>query len=74
MYLKKKEVAAVLRVTVRTITTYMQQGVIPHPKRVGRILLWDEAELLRSVAHTATQVDDRCPVKRGRPRKTLFAA
>lgn len=38
MYLTKKEVAEVLRVSVRTITTYMQQGAIPNPKKIGGIL------------------------------------
>jgi predicted site-specific integrase-resolvase len=74
MYLKKKEVAAVLRVTVRTITTYMQQGLIPYPKKVGRILLWDEVELQRSVANSVMLVANRPVAKRGRPRKILLPA
>jgi predicted DNA-binding transcriptional regulator AlpA len=69
MYLKKKEVAALLRVTVRTVTTYMQQGLIPHPKKVGRILLWDEVELQRSLGHSVTRAANSQVVRRGRPRK-----
>lgn len=71
MYLKKKEVAALLRVTVRTVTTYMQHGLLPCPKRVGRILLWNEAELQRSLGHSVTPAAKSQVVRRGRPRKIL---
>lgn len=73
MYLTKKEVAEVLRVSVRTITTYMQQGAIPNPKKIGGILLWEEEELYRRIKHASpSAVEPEC-VKRGRPRKVLFA-
>lgn len=72
MYLKKKEVAALLRVTVRTVTTYMQYGLIPCPKKVGRILLWDEVELQRSIGHSVIQAANVQVAKRGRPRKILL--
>lgn len=73
MFLTKKEVAEVLRVSVRTITTYMQQGAIPNPKKIGGILLWEEEELYRRIKHASpSAVEPEC-VKRGRPRKVLFA-
>lgn len=72
MYLKKKEVAALLRVTVRTVTTYMQQGLIPCPKKVGKILLWDEMELQRSIGHSVMRAANAQVAKRGRPRKILL--
>lgn len=69
MYLKKKEVAEMLRVSIRTITTYMQQGAIASPRKVGRTLLWDEEELRRSLAFSAYSEPVPETVKRGRPRK-----
>lgn len=73
MYLTKREVAEVLRVSVRTITTYMQQGAIPNPKKIGGILLWEEEELHRRIKHASPcAVEPEC-VKRGRPRKVRFA-
>lgn len=74
MYLTKNEVANVLRVSVRTITTYMQQRVIPAPKKIGRTLLWDEEELHRWVKYSTPSVVEQQPsiVKRGRPRKVRF--
>lgn len=73
MYLTKKEVAEVLRVSVRTITTYMQQGMIPNPKKIGGILLWEAEELHRRIKHASScAVEPEC-VKRGRPRKVRFA-
>lgn len=72
MYLKKKEVADLLRVTVRTVTSYMQQGLIPNPRRVGKILLWDQVELQRSLYfHSKSQPSAHVPKGRGRPRKIL---
>jgi predicted DNA-binding transcriptional regulator AlpA len=73
MYLTKQEVAAVLRVSVRTITTYMQQGAIPKPKKVGGILLWDEDELHRKIVFSSACETTQESVKRGRPRKVRFA-
>lgn len=73
MYLTKKEVAAVLRVSVRTITTYMQQRAIPNPKRVGGILLWDEAELHGKILFSSSPAAPQEKNKRGRPRKIRLA-
>lgn len=73
MYLTKQEVAAVLRVSVRTITTYMRQGAIPKPKKVGGILLWDEEELHRKIVYSSACETGQESVKRGRPRKIRFA-
>ncbi|PLY39694.1 hypothetical protein CSZ94_25025 [Janthinobacterium sp. ROICE36] len=73
MYLTKKEVAEVLRVSVRTITTYMQQGAIPNPKKIGGILLWEEVELHRRIKHASPSAVEPERIKRGRPRKVLFA-
>lgn len=73
MYLTKKEVAEVLRVSVRTITTYMQQGAIPNPKKIGGILLWEEVELHRRIKHASPSAVEPERVKRGRPRKVQFA-
>jgi predicted site-specific integrase-resolvase len=72
MYLRKKEVADLLRVTVRTVTSYMQHGLIPNPKKVGKILLWDEVELQRSLDFCSKpQLSAHVPRGRGRPRKIL---
>lgn len=72
MYLKKKEVADLLRVTVRTVTSYMQNGLIPNPRRVGKILLWDQVELQRSLDfHSKPQSNANVRKGRGRPRKVL---
>ena len=38
--LKKSEVAALLRVTPRTIENYLKQGRIPAPVRIGNRPLW----------------------------------
>lgn len=72
MYLTKKEVAEVLRVSVRTITSYMQRGVIPEPRKIGGILLWDEEGLHRRIKDSSSGADEPEPSKRGRPRKVLF--
>jgi DNA-binding transcriptional MerR regulator len=72
MYLKKKEVADLLRVTVRTVTSYMQHGLIPNPRRVGKILLWDQSELQRSLNfHDKMKSSAPAAKGRGRPRKIL---
>lgn len=73
MYLTKTEVAGVLRVSVRTITTYMQQNAIPKPKKVGGILLWDEEELHQKIVYSSSSAAAHEGVKRGRPRKVRFA-
>lgn len=71
MYLTKQEVANVLRVSVRTITTYMQQRVIPEPRKLGGILLWDEDELHRRIKFSMPNdsLAETLRRKRGRPRK-----
>ena len=72
MYLKKQEVADLLRVSVRTITSYMQHGLIPNPRRVGKILLWDQGELQRSLdLYSKPQLSTHVLKGRGRPRKIL---
>ena len=73
MYLTKKEVAEVLRVSVRTVTTYMQRGVIPDPRKIGGILLWEEEELHRRIKYSSSGEAEPEHAKRGRPRKVLFA-
>jgi excisionase family DNA binding protein len=74
-YLTKKEVAEVLRVSVRTITDYMSKGLLPAPKRLGRILLWDEDELIGAVS-SINAGREGAPASsrasRGRPRKVVF--
>lgn len=71
-YLTKDEVAAMLRVSVRTVTTYMSQGLLPQPLQLGRKLLWNEEAVIQFIqpkpvlaSHTGE------PVKRGRPRKVV---
>jgi DNA-binding transcriptional MerR regulator len=73
MYLTKQEVAEVLRVSVRTITTYMQRGAIPKPTKVGGILLWDKDELHRKIVYSSACKNAQESAKRGRPRKIRFA-
>lgn len=72
-FLTKKEVAEVLRVSVRTITEYNSKGLLPRPKRLGRTLLWEESELFAKVSCTGMHRKDTeaLPVRasRGRPRK-----
>ena len=72
-YLTKREVAEVLRVSVRTISTYQKRGYIPFPKKVGGILLWNEEELCRKIAYSSGDTITSETVKRGRPRKVLFS-
>jgi predicted DNA-binding transcriptional regulator AlpA len=73
MYLTKKEVAEVLRVSVRTVSTYMQQCAIPDPKKIGGILLWEEEELYRHIKYSSSVAAEPERAKRGRPRKVRFA-
>ena len=73
-YITKNEVAALLRVSVRTLTTYMSQGLLPQPLQLGRKLLWDESSLVQFLqVPTTTPAVTRPikPVRRGRPRKAL---
>lgn len=44
-YLTKAELAAMLRVTTRTITNYVRGGALPAPTKVGRKALWNRAGL-----------------------------
>ena len=71
-YITKDEVAALLRVSLRTVTTYMSQGLLPQPLQLGRKLLWDEGSLMQFLqARVATPAvtQPMKPVRRGRPRK-----
>ncbi|WP_442906641.1 helix-turn-helix transcriptional regulator [Janthinobacterium sp. P210005] len=72
-YLTKTDVAALLRVSVRTITTYMSQGLLPQPRQLGRKLLWDESALVHYIERSApvtSKLAMNGPAKRGRPRKS----
>jgi len=78
MYLTKDEVAATLRVSVRTVSTYLTKGLLPQPMRMGRRLLWKNSDIEGSLEKTIISVMSTCdspvaPVKRarGRPRKIL---
>lgn len=74
-YLTKNELADVLRVSVRTVTTYMSQGLLPQPLQLGRKLLWDESAVIQHlqpkpkpiVANKAVG-----PARPGRPRKVAL--
>lgn len=71
-YLTKKEVADLLRVSIRTISNYMADRRIPMPKRLGRKALWDEEELIRWVSFKAASPQKMITppsASRGRPRK-----
>jgi predicted DNA-binding transcriptional regulator AlpA len=71
-YLTKDEVATMLRVSVRTVTTYMSQGLLPEPLQLGRKLLWDEGAVIQFIQPKpafAKPADG--PAKRGRPRKVV---
>lgn len=71
-YLTKDELAEMLRVSVRTVTTYMGQGLLPKPLQLGRKLLWEEAEVVQFIQ--PKPIFPKCvggPTKRGRPRKIV---
>jgi len=73
-YITKDEVAALLRVSVRTITSYMKQGLLPRPMQLGRKLLWDESSLVQFIQTpipVPATAKPSAPAKRGRPRKIL---
>lgn len=71
-YLTKDEVASLLRVSVRTVTTYMGQGLLPQPLQLGRKLLWDEDVVIQFIQPKPVLANHtRGPVKRGRPRKVV---
>lgn len=44
--LTKSELAALLRVTTRTINNYIATGKVPPPFKTGRKALWDRERLL----------------------------
>jgi excisionase family DNA binding protein len=44
-YVTKTELAAMLRVTTRTITNYVSGGALPAPTKVGRKALWHREQL-----------------------------
>lgn len=74
-YLTKNDVAVLLRVSVRTVTTYMAQGLLPQPRQLGRKLLWDESALVQVIERSAPTVNrpaNSGPAKRGRPRKSCL--
>jgi predicted DNA-binding transcriptional regulator AlpA len=69
-YLTKDDVAAMLRVSVRTVSTYMRQGLLPQPLQLGRKLLWDEGAIIQFIQPNSILAQPlRGAVKRGRPRK-----
>jgi predicted site-specific integrase-resolvase len=73
-YLTKNEVAEVLRVTPRTVTTYVRQGALPVPVRLGRRPLWAQDDLERAIQasrhpQAAAEPFAPAPRRRGRPRK-----
>lgn len=74
-YLTKNDVAVLLRVSVRTVTTYMAQGLLPQPRQLGRKLLWDESALVQVIERSAPPVNRPATsgtAKRGRPRKSYL--
>ena len=69
-YMTKDELASMLRVSVRTVTTYMSQGLLPQPLQLGRKLLWDERAVIQFIQpKPAFAKLAGGPTKRGRPRK-----
>ena len=45
-YMTKAELAAMLRVSTRTVSNYVSTGAIPSPVRFGRRALWSRAALM----------------------------
>lgn len=73
-YLTKNEVAALLRVSVRTVTTYMSHNLLPPPLKLGRKLLWDESALISFLdmpSRLLLTTHPKANVRRGRPRKLI---
>lgn len=82
-YLTKSEIAEFLHVSVRTITSYMANDLLPQPRRLGRRLLWDEGAFHRFMdgssllteSRTATSLQAEpqlAPLRKpGRPRKLV---
>jgi len=74
-YLTKKEVARLLRVSVRTVTNYMSQGLLPKPLQLGGRLLWDETAMIQHLQpKPKLGVANKVPVpaRPGRPRKVAL--
>ena len=55
-YLTKSELAALLRVTTRTVENYVRTGTLPKPLHVGRKSLWPR---VRTLAHIERMVAGR---------------
>ena len=74
-YLTKDEVAGLLRVSVRTITSYMSQGLLPQPLQLGRKLLWAEDVVIQHLQPKPKPVVANKAMGRarpGRPRKVVL--
>jgi len=72
-YMTKDELASMLRVSVRTVTTYMAQGLLPQPLQLGRRLLWNQSAVLQFIQpKTILANPSGGPAKRGRPRKAVL--
>jgi len=72
-YLTKDEVAGLLRVSVRTITSYRSQGLLPQPLQLGRKLLWPEDLVIQHLQPKPTVVSQPTGRARpGRPRKVAL--
>lgn len=70
IYMTKDELASMLRVSVRTVTTYMAQGLLPQPLQLGRRLLWDHGAIVQFIQPKPILAKPQSgAVKRGRPRK-----
>jgi len=71
-YMTKDELASMLRVSVRTVTTYMSQGLLPQPLQLGRRLLWEQGAVIQFIQPKPVFANNSSgPVKRGRPRKVM---
>ena len=70
-YITKNQVAELLQVSLRSMTTYMAQGLLPAPVRLGRRLLWDEDKLVEFLQPKPVPAMPAAvrPARRGRPRK-----
>ena len=53
--LTKPELAALLRVTTRTINNYVATGKVPVPVKTGRKALWNRQDLLTFLSRQAAQ-------------------
>lgn len=71
-YLTKDEVAGLLRVSVRTITTYMSQGLLPQPLQLGRKLLWPEDAVIQHLQPKPAVNKPASQARPGRPRKVAL--